>query len=128
MERGSYYGGDRTAFSIGSGKLAFTPSLTIEASLSINWVDLPFGGFTTHFYRSRVFYSFSPRLFLAGFLQYNSRNDAVSTNVRVRWEYDLGSELFVVFIEERPTDLARRRFSDTLNCSLVVKINRLLRF
>ena len=61
-------------------------------------------------------------------MQYNSSSHTFSTNVRLRWEYMLGSELFVVLTEDRPTDVLRGGFSDTLNRAFVVKVNRLLRF
>ena len=46
-------------------------------------------------------------MFTSALLQYNSSSHAVSANVRLRWEYRPGSELFVVFNEDRDT-LARR--------------------
>jgi hypothetical protein len=49
-----------------------------------------------------------------------------AANVRFRWEYRPGSELFVVFNQQR--DTFGRGFPDLANRSLIVKINRLLRF
>ena len=46
--------------------------------------------------------------------------------MRLRWEYRPGSELFVVFNQER--DTLGRRFPDLANRALIVKVNRLLRF
>ena len=42
-------------------------------------------------------------MFVSALLQYNSGINAVSTNARLRWEYQPGSELFVVYNEERNT-------------------------
>jgi hypothetical protein len=50
----------------------------------------------------------------------------VSANVRWRWEYRPGSELFVVYNEER--DTRSRRLPDLRTRALIVKINRLFRF
>jgi hypothetical protein len=50
----------------------------------------------------------------------------MSSNVRLRWEYRPGSELFVVLNEER--DTLGRRYPDLANRAFVVKVNRLLRF
>jgi hypothetical protein len=64
-------------------------------------------------------------MFASVLLQYNSSNNSFSSNARFRWEYQPGSELFVVFTEGRNTlgpgypDLDTRGF--------VVKINRLFR-
>jgi hypothetical protein len=50
----------------------------------------------------------------------------VSANVRLRWEYRPGSELFVVFNEQR--DTLSTRFPDLVNRAVIVKANRLFRF
>lgn len=73
----------------------------------------------------RVNYSFSPRMFLSGLLQFNSGTDSFSTNFRLRWEFAPGSELFLVYTEDRDTSVLDR-WSDLSNRGLVVKINRLL--
>ena len=51
--------------------------------------------------------------------------DSVSTNARFRWEYQPGSELFVVFDEQRETP--GTRFPVLANRAIVVKITRLFR-
>ena len=76
---------------------------------------------------TRVSYTFSPRMFLSGLLQYNSTNNTFSTNLRLRWEYQPGSEFFVVYTEDRNTNVLGR-VSELANRGLVVKINRLFRF
>ena len=45
----------------------------------------------------------TPLMFVSALVQYNSGINAVSANVRLRWEYRPGSELFVVYNEERDT-------------------------
>ena len=66
-------------------------------------------------------------MFVSALVQYNSSNDALSSNIRLRWEYLPGSELFVVYNEERDT-LAPGRFPNLEHRAFIVKINRLLRF
>ena len=68
----------------------------------------------------------TPLMFVSALLQYNSGTDAVATNARLRWEYRPGSELFVVYNEER--DTFTPRFPALTNRSLIVKFNRLFRF
>jgi hypothetical protein len=46
--------------------------------------------------------------------------------VRFRWEYRPGSELFLVYNEQR--DTLAVRFPALANRALIVKVNRLLRF
>jgi hypothetical protein len=75
---------------------------------------------------TRVNYAFSPRMFFGGLVQYNSGSDSFSTNLRLRWEYMPGSELFIVYTEARDTD-ALDRWSVLENRGLTVKLNYLLR-
>jgi hypothetical protein len=65
-------------------------------------------------------------MFTSALLQYNSSSHALSANVRLRWEYRPGSELFVVYNEER--DTLARQFPEIANRAFIVKVNRLMRF
>ena len=65
-------------------------------------------------------------MFASALLQYNSGSDGISANVRLRWEYRPGSELFVVYNEER--DTLAPRFPALANRTFIVKVNRLFRF
>lgn len=106
-----------------------TQQLSLEPSYSVNFVDLPEGDFTTHVGRLRFNYTFTPRMFLSGLVQYNSSGDTFSTNLRFRWEWSAGSEMFIVYTEDRDTDpLMPDRTTELRNRGLVVKINRLLQF
>ncbi len=130
VRHGQFWSGDHTVVDIRQGRVEVTPQLSVEPSASLNWVDLPQGDFTTHLGRVRVNYTVSPRMFFSGLLQYNSSADIFSTNVRLRWEYSPGSELFVVYTEDRDTDLLMpvRGGTALRNRGFVVKINRLFRF
>ena len=103
FEHGSFYDGRKTTLGISRGRLNLTPQLSIEPSLSVNWVDLVEGAFTARLFGSRVTYTMTPKMFVSALLQYNSANDALAANVRLRWEYQPGSELFVVLNEQRDT-------------------------
>jgi hypothetical protein len=81
----------------------------------------------TRLVTTRTTYTISPTMFISALLQYNSSTDALSSNIRLRWEYQPGSELFVVYNEQRDT-LAPRSFPELENRALIVKINRLFRF
>lgn len=89
-------------------------------------MELPKGAFTSQVLRARSDYAFTPRMFASGLIQYGSAENSLSTNVRFRWEYQPGSELFVVYTDER--DTAAWGFPLLRNRALVVKINRLFRF
>ncbi len=126
LEGGEFYDGQLTAVSFNRSRINLTSRFSLEPNISINWVDLPSGAFTTTLVGSRVTYTVTPLMFASALLQYNSSNDLVSANVRFRWEYHPGSELFVVFNEER--DSLSPRFPTLRNRAFIVKVNRLLRF
>ena len=65
-------------------------------------------------------------MFVSGLFQYSSGTETLSTNLRLRWEYSPGSELFVVYTDERTT--VGPRSPALANRVFVVKFNRLLRF
>jgi hypothetical protein len=105
---------------------------SFEPTISINRVEIPGATVVTRLYRTRADYGFSPLMFASALLQYTSTDRAFSSNLRFRWEYRPGSELFVVYTDER--DLTDARFAlpgvipGLRNRAFVVKINRLLRF
>ena len=126
VRHGQFYDGDISAVGFSSGRFAVLPQFSLEPSFSVNWVDLPEGEFTTGVARLRANYSFTPRMYVSGLVQYNSGNDSMSTNLRLRWEYRPGSELFVVYTDQR--DTMALGFPALENRAFVVKINRLFRF
>jgi hypothetical protein len=126
VEHGTFYNGHKTAVGVSSGRFNLGPRVSLEPSYAVNWVELDQGDFTTHLVGSRTTFTPTPLMFVSAFLQYNSSIHAVSANVRFRWEYMPGSELFVVFNEERNTEAPR--FPTLNNRAFIVKINRLMRF
>ena len=129
VRAGGYFNGDIRSIGFSRGRVALTPQLSVEPSFSVNWIDTPQGSFRTDLVVSRVYYTFTPRMFVSALIQYNSSSDTISTNLRLRWEYSPGSELFVVYSEDRNTDpLLPDRFSELTNRAFVVKVNRLFRF
>jgi hypothetical protein len=127
FEGGPFYGGTRTSVGFNSGRVNVTQQLAIEPSLQVNRIELPYGDFVSKLVSSRATYTISPLMFVSGLVQFNSSNSSFSTNVRLRWEYQPGSELFVVYNEGRDT-LQPRSFAELQNRSFVVKVNRLFRF
>ena len=124
VSTGDFYTGTQTSASY-RGRIAVVPQLSLEPAISINWVDLPQGKFTTKLYSTRATVPLTPRMYISALLQYNSSASAYSTNVRMRWEYQPGSELFVVLTEGRNTLGPGYPVLDTRG--FVVKINRLFR-
>lgn len=129
LTTGGYFNGDITSVNLSRGRIDVTSVLSVEPSVSFNWIDLPNGSFRTDLARTRVNYTFSPRMFVSGLLQFNSTNTTLATNVRLRWEYSPGSELFLVYTEEQDTDPLRpNRYAELRNRGFVIKFNRLFRF
>ena len=123
--RGTFYSGTRSDVGY-QGRAVFTPQLAIEPRISVSDVDLPQGSFTTTLLGTRASFTVSPRMFLAALLQFNSSSKAVDTNIRFRWEYEPGSDLFIVYSDGRDTGL--EGFPRLENRSFVVKFTRLFRF
>ena len=126
LRRGDYYSGTLTSLGLSRGRVEVTPQISLEPSLSFNWIDLPQGRFDQHVAVTRLTYTLTPRAYVSGLVQYNSRSKAVGGNFRFRWEWAPGSELFIVYTEDRDTDVLDR-WSTLNNRGFVIKINRLLR-
>ena len=126
FQHGGFFSGEKTTAEFTAGRLRLTNQLAVEPGISFNWVDLPEGSFRTDLVTARTTYTLTPLAFVSALLQYNSGNDALSANIRLRWEYLPGSELFVVYNEQR--DTLNPRFPGLENRAFIIKINRLFRF
>ena len=126
LESGTFYNGHKTTIGLASGRVNVTPRFSVEPTYSLNRVELTQGEFTSHLVGSRVTFTATPFMFTSALLQYNSETHSISANVRLRWEYRPGSELFVVYNDER--DTFARAFPDVTNRAFIVKVNRLFRF
>jgi hypothetical protein len=125
-DQGTFYNGRRRSIALNTARLEVTPQLSIEPSLSVNDVTLREGSFTATVARARLTFTMTPRMYVSGIVQYSSTATSAGTNVRFRWEYRPGSELFVVYTDDYNTD-AVREVDALRNRALVVKINRLFR-
>ena len=125
--RGGFYDGDRTELSY-RGRAEISSRLSVEPAVSFNWVDLRAGSFTATVMSGRGTLSFTPRMLVAALIQYNSAGKLVTTNVRYRWEYRPGSELFVVYSDGRDTqDTFGPGHRSLMNRGFTVKVTRLFR-
>jgi hypothetical protein len=123
VETGRFEGGWTVEVAIPFTSLRFRPG---ERQVwGFNRVRLTEGAFTSHLAGARITYTMTPTMFASALGQYRSAGRLVATNARLRWEYRPGSELFVVYNEER--DTLGRRFPALVNRAIIVKINRLFR-
>ncbi len=93
---GGSFGGTRY---INSGTLGVRigDRFNSEYSVQQNNFDLPGGKFSATVFGARLSYSFTPRIFTQGLIQYNSVSDIWSANVRFGWLQQANTGLFVVF-------------------------------
>jgi hypothetical protein len=125
-EQGTFYDGNRRSISVNSARVQVTPRVSIEPSLTLNRIALPQSTFTTSVVRGRATFTVTPRMFFSGITQYNSTARSVSSNLRLRWEYLPGSELFVVYTDDYDSE-APAGIPALRNRALVIKFNRLFR-
>jgi hypothetical protein len=122
---GGFYGGTRKEASF-RGRMELSYKLSIEPGISFNWVDAAWGNYAPELISTRFNYAFSPRTFLGALIQHNSGDRTVATNLRFRWEYRPGSDLFIVYSDGRNTGLGGMPRLETR--TFAVKFTRLLRF
>ncbi len=114
---GGFFGGKRYNNSITLG-VRVGDKFNSEFILNRNDVNLPYGDFKTNIVRTRLSYSFTPRLYVQSLVQYNSVADAWSANFRIGWLKQANTGLFLVF---NATTLK----SEPNNRSFIVKYSRM---
>ncbi len=118
---GGYFGGDRISLS-SSARFRIGENFNTQLSLRHNNVDLPNGSFVTNLLTARISYSFTPRIFLQGLIQYNDSADIWSNNLRLGWLQSANTGLFVVYNDIREHE---NRNWGTRSRSLIVKYSQL---
>lgn len=126
VEAGGFFGGTRTELSF-RNRVEVTPQISLEPNIALNWIDLPQGAFTTNLVRLRATYTLSARTFVGALVQYNSAAEEFTTNIRFRWEYQPGSDVFFVYSDGRDT-LTGSGLGSLENRRIIVKVTRLFRF
>ena len=121
---GSFYGGTKYTASY-SGRLGLVRLLSLEPGMSLNWVSLPHAEFLAQVLSTRMTVTPTARFMVSSLLQFTGSTHALSSSVRLRWEYVPGSELFVVYSDGRDTSGPSPQL---MNRSFAVKVTRLVRF
>jgi hypothetical protein len=119
---GGFWHGTRDGVT-GGVRVRVNEKVATSATMSRDVVELAGQSFTTDLLQLRLDTSFSTRMFLNAFVQYNGVTRDVSSNVRFDFIHHPLSDLFVVYNETRPTGtfLPPSR-------SLTVKLTHLLSF
>ncbi len=137
VQAGQYYDGTIQSLSLSGNpfspaRVVLSSHLSVEPSFTWTRIRLPAATFTTRLARARIDYAFTPLMFATTLVQYNSADHTLSTNLRFRWEYAPGSELFIVYTDERDQTDSRYATPGLVrglrNRAFVVKLNRLFRF
>jgi hypothetical protein len=125
LTAGEFYSGHRQQFEY-NGRVKVSSQLAFEPRLLASHISLAEGTFTTKLVGARTTYTVTPRMFISGLVQYNSSFNTLESNIRWRWEYQPGSDLYVVYTDGR--DTFGPRTAALMNRGVAIKATRLLRF
>ena len=101
---GGFFGGRRVTAS-NTLSLRGGEKFNAEIEHQRNNVYLPNGDFTSTLLRTRLSYSFTPRIFLQSLVQYNDQAEIWSFNARFGWLQSSNTGLFIVFNQASALDL-----------------------
>ena len=123
-ERMDNFGGRLVAL---GGRTRISPGshLSLELGFTHDRVTLPLGAFTAEVSSARLVYAFTTRLFVSAFVQHNSLDRKLVTNLRLNFIHRPGSDLFVVFNEDRGDGVTLRPVAHR---GFAVKLTYLVRF
>src|SRR5262245_2190824 len=125
LTAGEFYSGHRQQFEY-NGRVKVSSQLAFEPRVLTSHISLREGTFTTKLVGARTTYTVTPRMFVSGLVQYNSGLNTLESNFRWRWEYQPGSDLYVVYTDGR--DTFGSRTAALMNRGVAIKATRLLRF
>lgn len=103
---GSFYDGSLDQIEIEMNLRPFS-NLNLGLSYERNIGQLTAGDFDQTLFGGRIQYSFSPDFEFTSFIQYDNESKSIGTNNRLRWNFSMLGDLFVVYnhnvkkIEER---------------------------
>jgi hypothetical protein len=100
---GDYYNGTRTGFTAGA-RVRFSPKLATTVSVSHDTIELPNVSFDTNLASFRIDASFSTRMFLYAFVQYNTVTHQVLSNIRYDFIHHPLSDLFLTYNDTRDSN------------------------
>ena len=128
VRNGDYYDGTRRGVTVG-GRYRLNEKFAATASLSRDDIALPGGvAFDTTLATVRLDTSFSTRMFLNAFVQYNSVTKQVASNIRYDFIHRPLSDLFLVYNDARFVNLDRPTAAQVPTRALVLKYTHLLSF
>lgn len=118
---GTFWDGRRKNWDLSAG-FRIGARFNASGAVNINQVTLPGGEFTATLVSTRLAYDFNTRVFLSGLLQYDNLTDRFLSNVRLRYNYEPLSDIFLVYNESRLTE-----DPTLIDRSIILKITKLFR-
>ena len=117
VRAGDYYDGTIRSVTLRPGPLApgrvsILQQFSLEPTLSVTRIALPDGSFTTRLARARVDYGFSPLMFASGFFSTAPPTAPSAPTCAFAGSTRPGSELFLVYTDERDTHRRPIRHAD----------------
>jgi hypothetical protein len=125
---GEYYNGTRTGFTAGV-RVRANANFASTFSFSRDTIDLPNGvSFHTDLASLRLDTSFSTRMFLNAFIQYNSVTHQLLSNIRYDFIHHPLSDIFIVYNDTRFQNVLQPTATQIPSRALILKVTHLLSF
>ena len=121
-EFGGFWNGRRDSESFGVS-IKPNPHLNFSLNFSRNHVRLADGEFDTNLLGTRILYTFTTKVLLNAFVQYNTDAHQFSSNVRFHIIHHPLSDFFIVFNEQRDSQTG-----EVLDRALILKLTHLFSF
>lgn len=108
VDVGTFYDGYRISLTV-TPKWSVSSGLELSGMYQFNRVGFPerIKDFTAHIGRLRVVFMPTTKISASAFIQYNSAIDAVTANIRLRYNPREGNDLYIVYNEGLNTDRLR---------------------
>jgi hypothetical protein len=118
---GKFYNGNLSSIGL-RPNLKLGAHFTMNLMIDFNDAHLPAGNFTATILGLRLVYTFTPRLFIKPFVQWNNDTKEISSNLLVNFIHHPGSDIFFVYNELLDLSGSRTR---TKNRTLLIKLTYL---
>ena len=121
---GQFFNGNIFGYGFGA-ILKFGSHLSIDLNFDQNDVNLIQGNFKTSIFSTRIVYSFTPKLFIKPYIQWNSDEQKLSTNFLLNFIHTPGSDVYFVYNEELKYT---KNYFVSKNRAILLKITYLMGF
>jgi hypothetical protein len=97
---GGYYGGKLLSLS-GNVGMRLQPHVQLQLRASYNQIDLPhpFVGARYFLIGPKADFTFTDKIFLSTFVQYNNQQNDLGLNTRLQWRFKPASDIFLVYTD-----------------------------